>query len=209
MHVPYSIRELMLFGAAAVFARLIFIGFFNTSQTNSWATALSVIAIAGAMEGLGMAIVQSRLRPFGGGDFPLKLYLLTVIGSMVAWILVLAPALSMMTALSSLNLLDHSKTMILVLISGALFGGVIGTAQYFAHRKTYSNSAILIVSKSCEWILLTVVFFGAILVFRMTGTALGIIFVIINTCLISGAIQVFIRNITFDLLNPKNVIKAI
>lgn len=203
MHVRYSICELILFGTTPVLVRLVFIGFFNTSETKSWATATSVIALVGAAEGLGLAIVQSKFPPFAAHGFPLKQwYLLMAFGSMFAWIFILGPSLGLMTALSSLNLIDNSKTMMLIAGSGALFGGVIGAAQYFVHRRMYSNSSILILSKSSEWMLLTAVCSGVLLLLRIPVTPLGAMFAIFNACVVSGAIQVFFRNVTFDLLNP-------
>lgn len=203
-YISYSINTLFMFGAVPLIVRFVFAGFLAAAESRSWTIVSVVLAITGAAEGLSIAMVQSRFPPCSDQFFPIKLWYWTMaIGSVFAWVFVLGPTLSLVSALSSFNLIDNTSTIAFILIAGALFGGIIGTAQYVAYRGTYSNGEVLIVAKSVEWICLTVVSLGALMLLKTPIAALSNAFVMINACLLSGAIQVFARNATCDMLHAR------
>jgi hypothetical protein len=121
------------------------------------------------------------------------------------WFLILRPAMAFISVLSGLHLVSDVVVFIQVGLSGMLFGGVVGLAQYLAIRKSYHNSVVSIISKSIEWMLLSLVLITGLLIFNEVQYLVLKVVVIVGTCMLSGLIQIIMTNSIFDSMTDMRI----
>jgi len=202
----YSFVELISLGAAATFVRFLFIGFSNSLINHSWMLSFIIVLLVGAVEGMGIAIIQSKPLRAMDSNFNSIIWIGTsMIGSMAGWFLILRPAIAFISVLSGLHLLSDFAVVVQVGLSGLLFGGVVGLAQYLAIRKLYHNSVVSIISKSMEWMLLSLVLITGLLVFKEVQFIVFKVAAIVGTCMLSGLIQIIMTNSIFDSMTDMRI----
>jgi hypothetical protein len=186
-----SIGKLVGLGVAATVVRLLFICFLDSIIIHS-ATSLFILVIAGAIEGLAIGALQYRSSNTAEENFELTIWIGTsTIGYIVAWFIILQPALTIFSILSGFNLMDNFSGIAFVGAVGLLFGAVLGLAQYLFNRKKGHHGVMSIISKGVEWTCLSFVAVLGLLIFNDTNSVVIKIFAVILTCLLSGLIQVF------------------
>jgi hypothetical protein len=186
----YSVGELLGIGAAATIGRVLFIEFSGESAAVSTFVTFVVLLIAGSVEGFVIGFVQWRALSKMITHF--KAYpwiVVTMISTAIGWILILPPAIMLISFLTKLSIINHYYSVFYAAIVGIAFGGLIGITQFFIIRKFYDRAFAWIFASATGWMFSFLIVYTAIAMFSGSEALFYNLSLIVMSCMLSGLVQ--------------------
>ncbi len=188
--LKYSFGEILGIGAAATIGRLLFVGFSDTALSQTPFLFFSILVMAGAMEGIVIGYVQWKSISRLVVDFrPGRWIALTVIASVIGWLLILPPSVVFISFLSSLNFIDNYYSILYTAAAGGSFGAIISVVQFFILRKFYHKAVMWIIANVIGWMVSFNIIYLALLLFSYTSSVFYNVVIIVLACGLSGLLQ--------------------
>jgi hypothetical protein len=184
----YSLGELLAIAAAAIVGAFLFIGPPDKPLTHL--TTLILLGIAGCTEGL--IIGWTQWKSFSKVLLhlrPIPWIATTTVSAMAGWLLVLPPAIVLISVLARFSLINNHYSFFYTALVGMTFGVLMGVPQFFYLRKFYNNAAVWILANVLGWMCSFLVIYSFISLLLDSGSFAYNFSLILISCLLSGIIQ--------------------
>jgi hypothetical protein len=186
----YSAGELLGIGAAATIGRLLFVEFSKESAAASTFVTFVILLIAGSVEGFVIGFVQWRALSKMITHFkPNPWIILTMASTSVGWILILPPAIMLISFFTKLSIIDEYYSLVYTAIVGVAFGGLIGITQFFMIRKFYDRAFAWIFASATGWMFSFLIIYSAIALLAGPEAFFYNLSLVVISCMLSGFVQ--------------------
>lgn len=197
----YSFGELLGIGAAAVIGRFLFLEFSNISASSTTLITFIILVIAGAAEGLIIGYVQWKsLSKILLHFKPTLWILITTISTIAGWLLILPPAVMVISFLSKFTLISNNYSILYTALAGMTFGALIGIPQFLILKKFYKNAYAWIVANTIGWMLTFLIIYTAMSLLTNATSFVYNMSLIVISCMISGLVQGIVTGTSLHFL---------
>lgn len=195
----YSFGELLAMAAVVIIGGFLFIDFSNKPLTPF--TSIAILIIAGASEGLIIGYIQWKSLSKVLLHFkPLRWITTTIISAVTGWLLILPPAIMLISFLTKFSLFHNYYSILYTALVGMSFGAVMSVPQFFFIKKFYNNALVWILANIFAWMFSFLIFYSAIYMLADSSSFIYNVSLVVISCVFSGLIQGIVTGTSLHFL---------